>query len=153
MRAWEERLLPLAESLAPVAPPARVWAAIQSRIRGRASTEGTRGNVWSNLALWRGLTLAGFATALALALVVLTPPREAPSETMVAVLAGQDAKPVLVASADRAGRILTVKAIAPLQPGADRGRGTALGRARSPHGAPSCSCSWWPGLSVTAGRR
>ncbi|TMH09007.1 MAG: hypothetical protein E6H67_00160 [Betaproteobacteria bacterium] len=89
-------------------------------MRGRASTEGTRGNVWSTLALWRGLTLAGFATALALALVVLTPPREAPSETMVAVLAGQDAKPVLVASADRAGRILTVKAIAPLQPGADR---------------------------------
>jgi len=120
VRAWEERLLPLAESLAPVAPPARVWAAIQSRIRGRASTEGTRANVWSNLALWRGLTLAGFATALALALVVLTPPREAPIETMVAVLAGQDAKPVLVASADRAGRILTVKAIAPLQPGADR---------------------------------
>jgi anti-sigma-K factor RskA len=120
VRAWEERLLPLAESLAPVAPPARVWAAIQSRIRGRASTEGTRGNVWSNLALWRGLTLAGFATALALALVVLAPPREAAIETMVAVLAGQDAKPVLVASADRAGRILTVKAIAPLQTGADR---------------------------------
>jgi anti-sigma-K factor RskA len=120
VRAWEERLLPLAESLSPVAPPARVWTAIQSRIQGRASTEGRRGSVWSNLALWRGLTLAGFATALALALVVLTPPPEAPTETMVAVLAGQDAKPVLVASADRAGRILTVKAISPLQPGADR---------------------------------
>jgi len=120
VRAWEERLVPLAESLSPVAPPARVWTAVQSRIQGRASTDGARGSVWGNLALWRGLTLAGFATALALALVVLTPPREAPIETMVAVLAGQDAKPVLVASADRASRILTVKAIAPLQPGADR---------------------------------
>jgi anti-sigma-K factor RskA len=120
VRAWEERLLPLAESLSPVAPPARVWIAIQSRIQGRGSTEGTTGSVWTNLGLWRGLTLAGFATALALALVVLTPPRETPIETIVAVLAGQDAKPVLVASADRAGRILTVKAIAPVQPGADR---------------------------------
>jgi anti-sigma-K factor RskA len=120
VRAWEERLLPLAESLSQVAPPARVWTAIQSRIQGRASTESAHGTVWTNLGLWRGLTLAGFATALALALVVLTPPREAPIETMVAVLAGQDAKPVFVASADRAGRILTVKAIEPVQPGADR---------------------------------
>jgi anti-sigma-K factor RskA len=120
VRAWEERLLPLAESLSPVAPPGRVWTAIRSRIQGRASTEGTPGSVWTNLGLWRGLTLAGFATALALALVVLTPPREAPIETIVVVLAGQDAKPVLVASADRAGRILTVKAIAPVQSGADR---------------------------------
>jgi anti-sigma-K factor RskA len=120
VRAWEERLLPLAESLAGVSPPARVWAAIESRIRGRASTEGTPGSIWSNLGLWRGLTLAGFATALALAVVILTPPREAPNETLVAVLAGQDARPALVASADRSGRILTVKAILPVQPGADR---------------------------------
>lgn len=120
VRAWEEWLLPLAESLAPVAPPARVWTAIQSRIQGRAATQSGPASIWTNLSLWRGLTLAGFATALALALVVLTPQREAPIETMVAVLAGQDAKPVLVATADRAGRILTVKAIAPVQPGADR---------------------------------
>lgn len=120
VRAWEERLLPLAASLAPVPPPARVWAAIQSRIGVGASTQRGAGSIWSNLGLWRGLTLAGFATALALAVVVLAPQRETPNETMVAVLAGQDAKPVLVASADRSGRVLTVKAISALQPGADR---------------------------------
>ena len=36
------------------------------------------------------------------------------------MLAAQDARPALVASADRAGRVLTVKAIAPVELAADR---------------------------------
>ena len=43
-----------------------------------------------------------------------------PIETLVVVLAGQDARPTLLVSADRSGRTLTVKAIAPVQPVADR---------------------------------
>ena len=35
---WEERLLPLAEALRPVAPPSRVWVAVLQRIRGNAAT-------------------------------------------------------------------------------------------------------------------
>jgi anti-sigma-K factor RskA len=116
LRAWENRLLPLAESLPPVAPPERVWSAILGQIQGQRES----GSIWSNLGLWRGLTLAGFATAMALAVVLLTPRPQAPVETLVVVLAGQDARPALVASADRSGRTLTVKAIAPVQPAADR---------------------------------
>jgi anti-sigma-K factor RskA len=41
-------------------------------------------------------------------------------ETLVAVLAGQDARPALIVSADRSGRTLTLKAVAPVQPDADR---------------------------------
>src|SRR5258708_20410500 len=32
MRRWEEELTPLAERIAPIEPPARVWRAIESRI-------------------------------------------------------------------------------------------------------------------------
>ncbi len=117
LRAWENRLLPLAESLPAVAPPDRVWFAILSRVQGQ---HGSAGSIWANLGLWRGLTLAGFATALALAVVLLTPRPETPMETLVVVLAGQDARPALVASADRSGRTLTVKALAPVQPAAGR---------------------------------
>jgi anti-sigma-K factor RskA len=116
LRSWENRLLPLSESLPSVSPPERVWPAILSRIQDRRES----GSVWTNLGLWRGLTLAGFATAMALVVILLTPRPETPMETLVAVLAGQDARPALIVSADRSGRTLTLKAVAPVQPGADR---------------------------------
>ncbi|TMH01421.1 MAG: hypothetical protein E6H69_07760 [Betaproteobacteria bacterium] len=116
LRAWENRLLPLAESLPPVAPPERVWPAILDRIQGQRES----GSIWANLGLWRGLTLAGFATVMALVVVLLTPGPETPIETLVVVLAGQDARPALLVSADRSGRTLMVKAIAPVQPAGDR---------------------------------
>ncbi|TMG90773.1 MAG: hypothetical protein E6H73_14575 [Betaproteobacteria bacterium] len=116
LRAWENRLLPLAESLPPVAPPERVWPAILDRIQGQRES----GSIWANLGLWRGLTLAGFATAVALVVVLLTPGLETPIETLVVVLAGQDARPALLVSADRSGRTLMVKAIAPVRPAGDR---------------------------------
>ncbi|MGH8714746.1 MAG: anti-sigma factor [Casimicrobiaceae bacterium] len=121
IRAWEDRLSPLAESLPPVEPPARTWPAILARLdrSGVVAAPETRA-VWASLGLWRGLTLAGFATALALAVVLLTPQVQRPEATLVVVLAGQDAKPALVASADRNGRLLTIKAVAPLAPGPDR---------------------------------
>lgn len=119
VRAWEDRLSPLAESLPAVEPPAYVWPAILARLDRAAAAPEPR-SVWASLGLWRGLTLAGFATAIALALVLLAPPLERPEATLVVVLAGQDARPALLASADRNGRLLTIKAVAPLAPGADR---------------------------------
>jgi len=85
LRAWENRLLPLAESLPPVAPPERVWPAILDRIQGQREP----GSIWANLGLWRGLTMAGFATAMALVVVLLTPGLETPIETLVVVLASR----------------------------------------------------------------
>lgn len=116
LRAWENRLLPLAESLPPVAPPERVWPAVLGRVQGRRGSD----SIWANLGLWRGLTLAGFATALALAVVLLTSRPETPMETLVVVLSGQDARPALVATVNRSGRTLTIKTIAPVQPAANR---------------------------------
>jgi anti-sigma-K factor RskA len=121
MRAWEDRLSPLAQSVPPVEPPERVWTGILARIdRGATGSASERRTVWATVSLWRGLALTGFATAIALALVLLSPPLEHPQATLVAVLAGQDAKPAFLASADRNGRLLTIKALAPLSPGADQ---------------------------------
>jgi anti-sigma-K factor RskA len=118
---WEERLLPFADSLPPVSPPAHVWEAIMERIRGSsgAAASGTRPSFWSSLGLWRGVALAGIASAVLLAIALFN---AAPSTegTMVAVLAAQDSKPALVAVADRGGRFITVKAVAPIEVAADR---------------------------------
>jgi anti-sigma-K factor RskA len=121
IRAWEDRLSPLADGVPPLEPPGRVWTAILARIDRSASHAAPESRtVWATVSLWRGLALTGFATAIALALVLLSPPLERPEATLVVVLAGQDAKPALLASADRNRRLLTIKAVTPLSPGADR---------------------------------
>jgi anti-sigma-K factor RskA len=121
IQAWEDRLSPLAQSVPPTQPPERVWTAILSRIDGgRPALSADRHAAWASLSLWRGLALTGFATAIALALVLLSPPLERPEAALVVVLAGQDAKPALVASADRNRRLLTIKAVAPVALPADR---------------------------------
>ena len=120
VRQWEDRLLPLAAALPPVAPPERVWRAILARVRGDARAPRASGSAWTSLALWRGLALTALAAVFALAVGLLVTAPERPQGALVAVLAGQDAKPVLVASADRAGRTLTVKAIASLELAPDR---------------------------------
>jgi anti-sigma-K factor RskA len=117
VRTWEERLLPLAEQLPPIAPPARVWAAILARIRGAPAA---RAALWSTLGLWRALAFASLATVVVLAAVLLKSAPELPQGALVVVLAGNDAKPVLVASADRLSRYLSVKPVARVELAADR---------------------------------
>jgi anti-sigma-K factor RskA len=119
IRQWEERLVPLAEELPPVQPPVHVWQAILRRI-GIGTSARSRSSLWSNLGLWRGLALAGLAAAFVLAVALFTPAPERPQGTLVAVLSGSDAKAALIASADRFGRYLTVKAIARIDVPADR---------------------------------
>lgn len=92
VRAWQDRLMPLTEVVAPQRPSPEVWASIERRIRGastatRLSTAGRAEPVprpggwkgWRQLALWRGLSgLAGLAT-LGLAFMLANPaPTRAP---------------------------------------------------------------------------
>ena len=110
---WELRLAALAQAVPDVVPPRRAWVGIHSRLGLTAG--GAHGPApapwWASLTLWRGLAFAGFALAFALGVTLLGPRTERPDERIVAILAGPDAKPVLVASADRSGRYLTVKAL------------------------------------------
>ena len=78
------------------------------------------GSWWGNLALWRGLAVAGFAIAFALGISLLAPRGERPFESVVVVLAGPDAKPALIATAERGSRFLTVKAVGEVAIARDR---------------------------------
>jgi anti-sigma-K factor RskA len=117
---WETRLATLATSLPPVTPSPRVWAGIRRRLGLADPAAPATAPWWASLGLWRGLALAGFALAFALGVVVLAPPPVAPEPAVVAVLAGSDGKPALIATADRGGRTLLVKVVAPIAPPADR---------------------------------
>jgi anti-sigma-K factor RskA len=55
VEAWEERLAPLAEEIATVAPPPHVWDRIAGALPDRRPQGG---GLWQNLVFWRGLTLA-----------------------------------------------------------------------------------------------
>jgi anti-sigma-K factor RskA len=119
IQGWEWRLAAFADAVPGVTPPPRVWAGIRSRLglSDPSATPATRGAApwWASLSLWRGLAFTGFALAFAFALTMLTPRPERPFESVVIVLAGPDAKPALVATGERAGRYLTVKAVAPVE--------------------------------------
>jgi len=112
IHGWELRLAALADTVPGVTPPPRVWDGIRGRL-GLAADRAASAPVggWGSLSLWRGLALLGFVAALALGLALLAPRGEQADQQIVAVLAGADAKPVLIASADRGGRFLTVKAV------------------------------------------
>jgi anti-sigma-K factor RskA len=120
---WEARLAPMAEAVAPVSPPRRVWSAISERIAG---TPAVRDGLWNSLGFWRGLGLAasGATAALFTALVLFAPdaPLPAPAPQIVRVPASElpaayvavlsdpgTRKPVLMVAAARHSDQLTVK--------------------------------------------
>ncbi|HWQ40204.1 MAG TPA: anti-sigma factor [Burkholderiales bacterium] len=96
---WERRLTPLADGLPPLAPPRRVWSAIEQRLFGAP-----RARVWRSVAFWRLAAAAAGVAAIALA-VWLAPPEDiAPPERMVTVMTDiQTQSPAMTVSWD-AGR-------------------------------------------------
>jgi anti-sigma-K factor RskA len=68
--AWEERLAPLADEIAPMEPRRRVWPRVAKSI-------GQRGGLHS-VAFWRGATAASLALAAASVLLVVIPSPEPP---------------------------------------------------------------------------
>jgi anti-sigma-K factor RskA len=68
VEAWEERLAPLAEEIATVAPPPHVWDRIAGALPDRRPQGG---GLWQNLVFWRGLTLAtGVLAALCIGALI-----------------------------------------------------------------------------------
>jgi anti-sigma-K factor RskA len=121
---WQGRLAPLAEAVAPVAPPRRVWEAIESRIAATGIATDlapARRGLWESLAFWRnlGLVTSGAAAAL-LAAVMLSAPAPPPQivrvpadvvpPSYVVVLSDpKTQKPVMMVSAMRKSDLLLVK--------------------------------------------
>jgi anti-sigma-K factor RskA len=115
LQGWALRLGGLAQGVPGVTPPPRVWEGIRQQLGFAGDAAAAQpAAAWSSLGLWRGLALAGFALAFALSVALLATPSQRPDESIIAVLAGPDGKPALVASAPRGGRYLAVKAVVPL---------------------------------------
>lgn len=111
LRRWEYRLAGLAEGVPAVTPAPRVWENIRGRLGIAEVPDARRTRWWANLPLWRGLATAGFALAVVLGVLLLAVPGREPAEALVVVLAGQDARPALVASAAPGSRVLLVKTV------------------------------------------
>ncbi len=111
--AWEARLAPLMDEIAPIAPPDHLLDSIMSQIDGVAG-----GNevavLQRRLRTWRIAALGAAAIAASLVLFVATrilaPSR--PGENFVAVLQHGAASPAFIVSVDVAARTLTIRPVA-----------------------------------------
>lgn len=77
---WQQRLLPMAEDVAPVAPPDGVWVRIQGalgteKIPQRMPAATPRAGWWNSLSLWRGFAFGAGAVAAACIIALLVLPR------------------------------------------------------------------------------
>jgi anti-sigma-K factor RskA len=101
---WETRLGPLAQAVAPVEPPARVWQQVERKLDFRKKF-----SFWKDLAL----VAAGAAAAL-VAVALLLPLQRGMPASYVAVLSDpKTARPVLIATAERTDRVLRVSVLEP----------------------------------------
>ena len=89
---WEARLTPLAQAGKEIAPPARVWRAIDRRVRQVERRPGW----WESLAFWRTFAVAGAAFTLALGIAIGMMPRHEPPISTVAVMSDTSGKPAMV---------------------------------------------------------
>lgn len=76
---WQQRLVPLTQSIAPIEPPPGLWPRIEARLFGAPAPAPTPPRWWARLALWRGLSALASAGVVALAvLLAMPPPAQAP---------------------------------------------------------------------------
>lgn len=72
---WQARLMPLAATVAPVAPSAGVWSRVQRRVFNDPAPQPW----WRKLGLWQGASAFATVAALALALLLAQPKPPAPT--------------------------------------------------------------------------
>lgn len=121
VRDWQDRLMPLTTAVAPVAPPAHVWAAVEQRLWPAAAAPQPQ-PWWQRLAPWRALSGLALAAVVGLAVLVNQPqPAQPPvvvvlqSTGNVPALAGS-----LVASFSGDGRSVVARPITPVALSTDR---------------------------------
>lgn len=118
VRRWQDRLLPLTLAVPPLSPRPRVWRGIEQRLWPAPHREPW----WQRLGLWRALSGASTAAALALAVLLTVPGEQAPP--IVVVLQGTAGTPQaaasFVASFNADGRTLVTRPLAPVTMEADR---------------------------------
>jgi len=89
---WEARLAPLARAATEIAPPDRVWRAIDRRVRGGRRRAGW----WESLAFWRTFAVTSAAFVVALGVAIGMTPRPEPPISTVAVMSDDGGNPAMV---------------------------------------------------------
>jgi anti-sigma-K factor RskA len=99
--SWADRLAPIDAATLIEEPPTRVWRAVEARTVSGAAPVALAHGWLGLLAFWRGLAVAACAAAAALIIYVAALPSrtEAPTPTVVAVLADQSGDPSWIAIA------------------------------------------------------
>jgi len=121
---WHARLMPLTAVIAPVAPPARTWQAIERRLWPKASAA-MAPPWWQRLTLWRAASAGASLAALGLALLLVNPGPDAPPLVVVLQGTGADGSVAatgasFVASVSGDGRQLVTRPIQPVALQVDR---------------------------------
>lgn len=123
VRAWEARLDPLCEAVAPVAPGADLWSAIQRAIGGRGGARESGAEIVDlarhaalrrSRSIWRGVAVGASALAAMLALYVAAD-RVIPGlarPTLVAVVNRSGELPALLVRIDPRAGLVQVRALA-----------------------------------------
>jgi len=117
IRAWEERLSPLAEAIPPIEPPRDYLADIEARIRGSAPALAAPNEavvaLRSRLARWRAAAIGatGLAAMLAIGVVFRETTREAAPREFVAVLQKSADSPAFAVTVNLDTRELTVRPV------------------------------------------
>ncbi|MFZ0205650.1 MAG: anti-sigma factor [Roseiarcus sp.] len=124
IRAWEERLSPLAEAVPPIEPPRDYLAEIEARIHAPAPTLAAPNEtvvaLRSHLARWRvaAIGATGLAAMLAIGVVFREATRETAPHEFVAVLQKSADSPAFAVTVNLDTRELTVRPVAaPAQTG------------------------------------
>jgi anti-sigma-K factor RskA len=135
VRDWQLRLMPLTAVVPEVAPPARVWAAIEKRLwpvsattaqNAAAQNAATPQGWWHRLGLWRALSGASLAAVVGLGVLLGNPPPAQAPVVVVLDSTGADtpasisAKGSIVASFSGDGRALVTRTLTPVGMTPDR---------------------------------
>ena len=121
IRAWEERLAPLAEAAPEIEPPRDLLPAIEARIRG-ASPEAPRSAavvaLERSIRRWRGLAIAAsvLAGVLAIGFVAREATRRSAPREYVAILQKDAASPAIEVTVNLDKQELTVRPVAAQAP-------------------------------------
>ncbi len=104
--AWQDRLAPLLDEVALVAPPPRLWTAIQAAIGDAPASTQHRPGLWNSLRFWRGFGFGagalGAAGLAAAAMLLLDHPVPRPFAT--ATLATSDSGAFIAGGTETRGR-------------------------------------------------
>jgi anti-sigma-K factor RskA len=116
IRAWEERLAPLAEAAPEIEPPRDLLPAIEARIRGaspEAPGNGAIVELERSIRRWRGLAIAAsiIAGVLAIGFVARETSRRTPPHEYVAILQKDAASPAFAVTVNLDKQELTVRPV------------------------------------------